>query len=112
MGGVAASEEYVRGIATSAVVGIGTNVAAGVLVSRWSNAFAYMTVLGNVLGYLCDIVFAKRAFRVHPSDATDTVIPYTDVVKRVAMVPRLVASESTIRFVVVTVLDTVVGSVF
>lgn len=93
------------GISNLAILGIlGMNQAL-------SSAYFFVGVLGHALGYVLDLIFAKKSFLLHPEDEIETEIPYKNVLKRIILSWDIIKSPSTFRVVTVAVLDSVVGSI-
>lgn len=121
------SEEKLRGIATSIASGStagGLNfglTAAGL--SPTLSAFLALYLTGSVLGYVFDILFAKRDFNVpwgyhrlpHDKKEDDAIVPYkgpvpyTDFALRGAWLLRSFVSKQFFRYIITVILDTLAG---
>lgn len=104
--------EKVRGIFTHLVSGgvvSGLNV-FGIAGLGWSperSGFVFAYLIGSVLSYSLDILFAKRDFRMR--DGTVAFVPYGQLGRRAAWLMRSYAKKHFFRYVVAALLDTIVG---
>lgn len=74
------------------------------------NAVLTIYVLGSIIAYIADIIFAKDAFIV-PNKNLSVTIPYSDYAFRIKWLFKSFLSSYFFRFIVTIIIDTLVGMV-
>lgn len=110
--------ERFRGLVMSAISGVTANLLnfAGMKylgLSVQVSSVLFLQVLGNILGYVLDILFAKRTFKIRnyrgSGNVYDGPLPYRDVVSRFKWLVRSFISKQFYRFLVTVIIDTLVS---
>lgn len=76
------------------------------------STFWSIYVLGSIMGYVLDILFAKSTLRVHGYKGHKVYygkIPITDINTRGRFLLRSLISKHFIRFIVISIIDTIIG---
>lgn len=102
------TEEKFRGFLTSVLsggIGGGVNLlSVGLGVNPTLSAFYSLYLVGNVVAYVSDIMFAKKDFGV-----LGGAVPYTDFVARGRWLLKSFISPYFYRFILTVIFDTVIG---
>ena len=114
------SEEKIRGIITSIISGgisggINFGLTAAGLSSTLS-AFLGLYLIGSILGYTFDILFAKKNFTIASgyngqSGPYRGPVPYKDIITRVMWMLSSFVDKHFFRYVITVLIDTLIGIV-
>ena len=112
------SSEKFRGLVMSAISGLAANGLNYLGVKHMGlsiqiSSAIFLQLIGNVLGYVLDILFAKSQFRVRNYRGSgapyDGPIPYNDFSTRLKWLFKSFVSKQFYRFVVTVIIDTLVS---
>jgi hypothetical protein len=109
--------EKFRGLLTSAVSGVTANLLNFVGMKYMGlsvqiSSIVFLQILGNILGYALDILFAKSQFRIRNyrgAGAYEGPIPYRELGTRIRWLARSFFSKQFYRFIVTVIIDTLVS---
>lgn len=106
------SEEKIRGAVTSVVSGLVANAlnfygSRGLGLSIEVSTLVFMHIVGNIIGYCADILFAKKRFKLRGS--AEAPVPYRDIPARLAWLGRSFVGRQFYRYAVTVLIDTLVS---
>lgn len=106
------SEEKIRGALTSVASGMTSGLlnvmGVSVGLSPIASTVIFTYLVGSILGYVTDVLFAKRSFQL-TADGPMTIVPYSQFAPRIAWMLRSFIGRQFYRYVITVLLDTLIG---